>query len=69
MVLSSFHVSTSLILTVTLWGQCHHCRFTDEETEAEELGSLSKGTLLVEDRAGIQTQGSWPGVITLVIWC
>lgn len=58
-------MSTSLILTVTLWGQCHPCRFTDEETEAEELGSLSKVTLLVDGRAGTQTQGSWPGIITL----
>lgn len=58
-------MSTSLILTVTLWGQCHRCHFTDEEMEAEELGSLSKVTPLVDDRAGLQTQGSWPGVITL----
>ena len=62
--LSSFQMSTSLILTVTLWGQCRRCHFTDEEMEAEELGSLSKVTRLVDDRAGIQIQGSWPGVIT-----
>lgn len=45
---STFHRATCLALTRTPGaGHCHRCHFTDAETEAERLGSLSTVTPLV----------------------